>query len=258
MMHLVLRCADAESAVASLASLFSVAPTAIERALPIAVSAAAADRDDPIRAAFTALVAEVDGDFERPDMVHYFHGTRTRDPTVYLRHGLQPLSSTLDGIWTDLISLLPGHLVQDAQQLRAELESQPIEPHTYGLRVEDSMHHGPCGHLVRDALLHPGEYHTVDYLAGSEIATDICEAMRDRLGVEVATRHRARAVPCIVEFALPATKVEDAVAATVWYAYSALRGEHSANANWGYDGGGVAIPARAIVGVETPGAGSLA
>jgi hypothetical protein len=107
-----------------------------------------------------------------PATIHYYHGTRTSAPASFVAHGLRPLSVVLDALWEELAALMEEIAATELNRLRWDLTAGELQPHTYPLRVGGGMHHGPCGDLMRDALVHPREYHSVDYLAGSEIAVD--------------------------------------------------------------------------------------
>ena len=199
-----------------------------------------------------SLAEELSGFPESPDTIHYFHGTRVWDPVRFAAEGLRPLLAMLDAVWAELGALAPELPASDVHRLRDDLTAGVVGPHTYPLRVNGAIDHGPCGHLLRDALLHPDDYNAVDYLKGSEIPSDICEAVHERFGIDLGKRYRAATTPCIVEFAMPSTSVDEALASAAWYVEAALRGERSANAPWGYDGGGAPVPATAIVAVTCP------
>lgn len=251
-MSLALRCADVDTALESVATLFSVEPRRLARALPSAAARAHADPDDPVDALLAAVATELGTAMSPPATIHYFHGTRTSSPASFVAHGIRPLCVVLDALWEGLGALMEELAATDLKRLRRDLTAGDLEPHTYPLRVGGAMHHGPCGHLVRDALVHPREYHSVDYFAGSEIAVDICEAVRARFGLDAVARYRQATRPAIVEFALTAAHVDGAVASALWYLEAALRGERTWMANWGHDGCGTAVPAAAIVSVTEP------
>ncbi len=252
MMPRVLRCVDAQAALDSLASLFNVPANELKQALVPAAKAALSDKSDPVGALPAALAEELSGFPEPPDTIHYFHGTRVWDPVGLAAEGLRPLLAMLDVVWAELAALAPELPASDVHRLRDDLTAGVVGPHTYPLRVNGSIDHGPCGHLLRDALLHPDDYNAVDYLKGPEIPSDICEAVHERFGIDLGKRYRAATTPCIVEFAIPSTSVDEALASAAWYVEAALRGERSANATWGYDGGGAPVPATAIVAVTCP------
>jgi hypothetical protein len=245
-----LRCADLDSACSSAAALYGVSADAILEALPRAAMAALADEGDPIRALPAALAADLDTNPRMPPVIHYFHGTRAADLRRFAAQGLRPLHAVLDDIWRAVATLGPEVSPGDVRTLRNDLEASRIHPHTYGLRVADGLQHGPCGHLVRDALLYHDDYDSVDYLGGAEIVVDICSAMGDKFAIDFLSRCRAATVPCIVEFTGPPQDSEGALASALWYIEAGQRGVATPNANWGFNGAGAGVPSDRIVAVR--------
>ena len=249
----VLRCADLDSALRSLASSYRTQLAEVARALPAAVQASLRDPEDPINALKDTLAAELGVAVQEPETIHYFHGTRAIEPTRFTQEGVQPLLAVLDLIWRDVAALAPELSAAELEQLRDDLTAHRVGSHTYSLRVNGTIDHGPCGHLIREALLYPREYSSVDYLNGSEIPVDICDAARERHGLDLLTRYQERSQPCIVEFTAPATNADYALASAAWYVSARLQDEHTPNANWGYDGRGEPVLAAAIVSIEVVG-----
>jgi hypothetical protein len=242
-------CSSLESASAGLAGVFETTPNLLWEAMPSSVEVALRDEWDPIRALGPALAQELGVDPVLPATIHYFHGTRAFDLTEFVRSGLRPLPEMLDALWSHIGDLAPELPHGDLEQVRRALTAGAIEPATYATRVGGTFHSGPNGHLVREALLHPDAYMAVDYLGGAEIVVDICGAAGNCLGIDLMERYRARTTPCIVEFALEANRVDHALAAAAWYVEAAMRGEHTANANWGHDGHGTPVAPESIVSV---------
>lgn len=102
---------------------------------------------------------------------------------------------------------------------------------------------------MRDVLLHPEAYSSVDYLAGAEIVIDICQAIEDRTGINATERYRGATTPCVVEFTAPTERLRHALCAALWYLGAGLAGRRTTNANWGYGGDGTPLPAEAIISV---------
>lgn len=248
----VLRCLDLNTALQSLASLFGVPVERIRRALPAAKARAFTNALDPTGALPTALATELGATVYLPDKIHYFHGSRAIDPATFAEEGLLPCLSRLDILWSELAALAPEIPAGDLNLLREDLTAGSIEPHTYSLRVSGKIDEGPFGELVRDVLLYSEDYSAVHYLNGGEIASDICDAVRERFHIHLAVRYQHATTPCVVEFAVPSANGNGAVAAAAWYVEAAVRGEHTADSNWAYDGGGAPVPATAIVSVLAP------
>jgi hypothetical protein len=245
-----LRCRDLEDASASVAALYGVASAELEQVLALAVRQAQEDPDDPIGSLPSTLATVLQKSLAEPDRIHYFHGTRAREPERFLREGLRPLTQILDSLWQEIGELVPEISETQLRSLRADLTAGRVDPHTYSLRaVGNPEHHGPCGHLLREMFLHPHEYTSVDYLAGAEIAIDICQAIAQHTGINAAARYRDATKPCVVEFSAPASHFNGALAAALWYLAAGLRGERTINGNWTYCGDGTPLPAEAIVSV---------
>ena len=117
------------------------------------------------------------------------------------------------------------------------------------MRVEDAVHYGPCGHVLRDVFLHPGDYGSVDYFAGAEIVIDICQAIEERTGLDATARYQQATTPCVVEFSVATSHFAQALAAALWYLAAGLRGERSINGNWSYCADAEPLPAHAIISV---------
>lgn len=246
---LILRCGDPKDAGLTVAALYGVSPSEIERALPLAARRAQRDREDPIGALPGALAAALERTPTTPARIHYFHGTRANDPSRFLHEGLLPLGQVLDSLWQEMGALVPELSGAGLRSLRSDLTGGQIGPHTYSLRVGDDLHHGPCGHLLRDVFLHPDAYASVAYLAGAEIVIDICQAIEERTGLDATARYQQATTPCVVEFSVATSHFDQALTAALWYLAARLRGEHSTNGNWSYCADGEPLPAHAIVSV---------
>jgi len=245
----VLRCRDPQDALASISALYDAEQSEIVRVLPRAADRSQTDLDDPIAAMAGALSRELAKMPRTPSSIHYFHGTRARDVTVFARDGLMSLEAVLDAMWREVRSLAPELSENELLVLRSDLTAGRVGPSTYGTRVADSQHHGPCGHLIRDALVRPRDYGSVDYLAGAEIMIDICHAIGDRFQLDASARYIEQTTPCVVEFSAPAERLGHALSAALWYLESGLRGERTTSANWGYSGHGLAIAPTRIISV---------
>lgn len=248
-MNSVLRCTDLEDTLTSVSALYGVPAREVEHALPGAVASAEVDPEDPVGALADALSAELGTTPPAPSVIHYFHGTRAFELRGFARDGLRPLEQMLDPLWREIAALVPELSDRELRDLRIDLGAGVIAPFTYSCRISDSQQHGPCGHLVRDVLLHPDAYSSVDYLTGAEIVIDICQAIEDRTGINATERYQGATTPCVVEFAVPTARLRRALCAALWYLGAGLAGRRTANANWGHDGGGTSLPAEAIISV---------
>jgi hypothetical protein len=218
-------------------------------ALPDAAVPASADRENPVLAIVDAVARSVGASAAAPERIHYFHGTRVMDPGRLPVEGLRPLDAALPTIWKAIAALIPEVGACELARLRDDMSAGHAGPHTYQLRAQSCRERGPYAHLVRDVLVHPEAYSSVDYLAGGEIAVDVCCAVRERFGVDAPSRWATATVPCIVEFTGPAEHVQGALASALWYVRAGLDGQRTWYANWGFDGRGEAVPAARVVAV---------
>jgi hypothetical protein len=248
----ILRCRSLADARSTVAALYGVSPAELDVALPVAARRAQEDGEDPIGALPSTLASTLERTPAEAARVHYFHGTRASDPERFLHEGLRPLGQVLDSIWQEVAALVPELSEHELRSLRADLSTGTIGPHTYSLRVaEDQQRHGPWGHLLREMFQHPDDYGSVDYLAGAEILIDICQAIEQRTGIDATARYRRATTPCVVEFSVPTSHFNHALAAALWYLAAGLRGERTLNGNWSYCADGVPVPTEAIVSVHS-------
>jgi hypothetical protein len=245
----VLRCRDLTDASLTVAALYGVSPSELEQALTLAARQAQEAREGPVEALPAVLAATLAMTAATPARIHYFYGTRVSEADRFSREGLLPLGQVVDSLWRDVAVLVPELSEHELRSLRSELTDGTIGSHTYRLRVNDDREQGPCGHLLRDMFLHPGEYASVDYLSGAEIVIDICQAIEQRTGIDAAPRYREATPPCIVEFSVPTSHFSHARAAALWCLAAGLRGERTLNGNWSYCSAGVPLPAQMIVSV---------
>jgi hypothetical protein len=238
----------------SLAALYGVTPNRLLAVLPYAVARAEAlDAFDAARSLPNTLATALGAsDAPAPTRAHVFHGTRALDPAAFARRGLLPLSAVLDDLWSQLSALVPDLSASDLSGVREDLAAGRLGRPTYAHRLACGVREdGPLGLLIRDIHLRPEDFSSVDYLAAPEIVADICDAVDERFTAGLRDRFERVSVPCIVEFAVPADDVSDALASAAWYLHEALRGEargidHGTN----FDGEGTPVPPSAIVSVE--------
>lgn len=246
MLHL--DCTNEDSAATTLAGLFGTTADELRAAVRVVQDDPVEDAGDPIGAVLPRVVSHL-GAPAAPETVCFFHGTRAVQPETF-ESGLKPLSECIEVTWSQISALVPELSRTDAKTLAADMR-EGFGPHTYRLRIVDARQHGPYGHLVRDALLHPEEYSAWDYLGGPEIVVDICEAIADRFEIDALERFRLATQPCIIKFRARPTHVSRSLVAALWFVEAAGRGERSINANWGHDGEGSAIPPDDILSIET-------
>lgn len=96
-------------------------------------------------------------------------------PSRYPRHlrksnnfhnGISPLNEALQNVWDTLISEAP---TQECRKNLKFMLNNGVDDHLYGLRVNDSIHWGPYGILVKDVAFNTDKLHQHDYLAMPEL-----------------------------------------------------------------------------------------
>jgi hypothetical protein len=203
-----------------------------------------------------ALLRALERRLERPitgfSSVHYFHGTRIRDPGQIRKRGLLPLGEIVDELWRELNVLLADQADIDLDQLRAEIENGGGGDggRLYRMKTLGLMHHGPFGEYVREHFLRPSELSNHDYLRTPELIEDISNAASELIGVGLLDAFTAVTRPCIVTFEVPLNDDSAAAQACCWYVWAAVRGVLTREACGGFDGQGVGVPPEAIRGVD--------
>lgn len=180
--------------------------------------------EDPSSAIPRRWLAElgVDLDLVQFDRTCFFHGSRVRNPSSFVRQGIRPLGDMVDQIWSELYDLVADEIDPSRwATLRRQLDGR--SPHTgghsahlYRSKVGDRIHHGPFAQLVREHSLNP-PWGMHDYLDIPEIVEDIARCV----GMDLEMRFRRSTTPCIVKFARPRAGVGD-LASALFYAYSEL------------------------------------
>jgi hypothetical protein len=185
-----------------------------------------------------------------PDLVHWFHATRVLPGTDF-RDGVLPLRRRLDSIWM-LLESLASDWTTPAEWRHFRRNMQGPGAQQYQLKISSSLHDGPYAFLVRDAILQPRDLWSHDYLDMPEIIEDICQSYQQVFARPLYERVQAATRACIVTFRSTEPR-PDAVAAALMYVHRLARREDLfLHCNTCYDGKGIPIPARDLVGVEWP------
>lgn len=244
-MPIVLRCPGPLLTLRCLAGLHGVRTQTLVERLPECEADLTVDA--PAEALADA-VADALGTPARPPLaVHYFHRAWLLDPPVVLEEGLGPLPNALDAAWTRLGALLDGDVDPgDWARLRPAVEADA----TYRRRLRDARRRGPRGALVRDVALRPDVYGAPVGPGPSPAVQAIAAACEARLGVDLAVRYERAATPCLIEYRRRPERPDAAVAAALWYACTALRGEASPRAI-SPDGHGASVPPGDVISVRT-------
>ncbi|HYM88690.1 MAG TPA: hypothetical protein VES92_06190 [Nitrospiraceae bacterium] len=138
-----------------------------------------------------------------PESISWFHGTRVINPGSFRSNGIRPLSKQLDQIWIDLFSIA-GHYVnqQEWETFRRAVETThpSHSANLYRMKTRDILHWGPHAVLVRDVLVNPERFESVDYLNTPEIVEDISLCFHERHGRDLLPAFQQQSYACIVKF----------------------------------------------------------
>ncbi|MBM4134128.1 MAG: hypothetical protein FJ245_10200 [Nitrospira sp.] len=108
---------------------------------------------------------------------------------------------------------------------------------------------GPHAVLIRDVLIEPNRFGSVDYLGCPEIIEDICSAFFTKFGKNLLGLFRDSSYPCIVTFSDDQPRA-DAIGAATTYVWCIARNEDCLLCNTCYEANGRAIADAAIIDVE--------
>lgn len=193
---------------------------------------------------------------DRPfDGVDWFHLTRVMSPDSFRQSGILPLNEMLEPIWAMIFDLIGERLTAvNKDRFRVEVESAGDDSHSawlYQLKVNDSIHWGPHGMLVRDAAFRASDLSNHDYLAAPEIIEDICTCYAEWHGKGLLTDFYARTKPCVVKFRAGNDR-PDALQAALMYLWATVQGQELCReGNTCFDAHGQRILPDQIVGIET-------
>ena len=201
-----LDCRTYESALRTVAAAVSVSADRLAAAI-IATDPdfSGASSEDPVEAFPREILSRVGVELAHVELdgVLLFHGTRLADAESVRRHGLQPLSQRLEGIWEMLGDLARPELdEEDWLDFRDWVEAGggDHDGELYRLKTRDELHDGPYTVLIKDTLMRPEELGLHDYLDCPEIVQDICRCHSARfdLNPDLEARFKAATNPCIV------------------------------------------------------------
>lgn len=246
-----LDCQGPDTAIRSLADASTRSENALTEAIlsyEIEWDTTAEDFDTTAPREVFKLLDLTDEDFIF-DGTCFFHGTRTLDPSRFIRDGVLPLGHFVEQIWSDLYSLVSTKITTTQwRDHRTALENGHggQAGHLYRLKTQKpAFHGGPYAYLVREQHLFISEdYH--DYLATPEIIQDIARTC----DFDLQEIYENAAQPCIVKFRTIGTTV-DALHATFWYIYLALRGEKPGWLSmYGHDCRNTVVSPEDVLGVD--------
>jgi hypothetical protein len=184
----------------------------------------------------------------------WFHGTRVIDPESFRVNGIRPLNYQLDQIWTDLFNVA-GHLYVGRQgwddfRRGVETDYRGRFADLYRMKTRDALHWGPHAVLIRDVLINPQRFGSVNYLNTPEIVEDICTCFCEQTGRNLLRVFQEQSRACIVHFN-DDTPRADAIPIALHYLYQTNRGNDLfPGCNTCFDGHTEPIQPQQIVAID--------
>jgi hypothetical protein len=198
-------------------------------------------------------VFNVDAGTKIPESISWFHGTRVINPESFRVNGIRPLSNQLDQIWIDLFSIVDHYVhQQEWETFREAVETTHpgYSANDYRMKTQDILHWGPYAVLVRDVLVNPTKFESVDYLNTPEIIEDIGRCFHERTGDDLLSAFQQRSHACIIKFN-DNTPIPDSVPIALHYLYCITQNiDLFPGCNTCFDGNGHPIEANHIIAIE--------
>ena len=198
-------------------------------------------------------VFNVDAGTKIPESISWFHGTRVINPEGFRVNGIRPLSNQLDQIWIDLFSIVDHYVHQQEWETFREAVERTHPGHSanlYRMKTQDILHWGPYAVLVRDVLVNPTRFESVDYLNTPEIIEDIGRCFHEQTGHDLLSAFQQRSHACIIKFN-DNTPMPDSVPIALHYLYCLTQDRDLfPGCNTCFDGNGHPIEANHIITIE--------
>ncbi len=246
-----LDCASVESTERSLSAMFHVEPAVLHQRCRDFDFPRHYDHTDNSRG-LTSLILQRD----IPDdgyIACFFHGTRSVDPIAQFADGLRPLGEIVDRVWSDLEQIASRYCDERAWERFRRSVEQDHPAHNaclYRMKVNDRLHWGPMGFLIREVALKPKATGCRDYTnRPAEIVEDICICFKESHGIDLEYEYSQATRPCLIKFQGRADSHYVDVAVE-YLCLSIHRRGFSAESPICYNAGDVAVPAEDIVLIE--------
>lgn len=252
-MAFILDCSSAESAFKSISRVFDCTEKQLETVL------LSLDLDEIYESHFEDIlvpceeylcnyVVERLGVPKPFDAIIWFHGTRTSKLNNF-QNGISPLNEALQNVWDTLISEAP---TQECRKNLKFMLNNGADDYLYGLRVNDSIHWGPYGILVKDVVFNTDKLHQHDYLAMPELVEDILNAYKRQFGECLYSHYEKVLVPKLVKFKCSSRLDRGCLETALGYLYGCVRGQEvNGMSVTCIDKSGVAITPEQIIEVQT-------
>lgn len=254
---MILDCSSRQSTQLSLGKILDIPSThLLEKLLAFDLDQFCLEHQSDGRKPAVILLEEVfnvDAHTRIPESISWFHGTRVLNPESFRTNGIRTLSNQLDQIWIDLFSIVVYSINQqewEAFRRAMETTHPGHSANLYRMKTRDILHWGPHAVLVRDVLVNPERFESVDYLNSPEIVEDICLCFQERHGRDLLPAFQQQSHACIVKFN-DNTPRPDSVPIALHYLYCTTQNRDLfPGCNTCFDGNGHLIQPHQIIEIE--------
>lgn len=129
--------------------------------------------------------------------IHWFHGTRSADPSSFEKRGIIPLNQILPELQRMLDRLAEKHGIPQATKI-----SKIHGHHAFlmSLKKQNSVDQGPCAMLNLEAVKNATQYSCHDYIDVPEIVEDYAYVKYGDCAKKLLSIYREATSPIVVEF----------------------------------------------------------
>lgn len=129
--------------------------------------------------------------------IHWFHGTRSTNPSSFKERGIIPLNQILPELQWKLDSLAEKHGIPQATKIS---ENHGHHAFLMSLKKQNDMDQGPCAMLNLEAVTNATQYDCHDYIDMPEIIEDYAYVKYGDYAEKLLSIYRKIASPIVVEF----------------------------------------------------------
>lgn len=157
-------------------------------------------------------------------------------------------------IWQQLYIIAKKHINQNYwNSFKSEFENNNSGRHSkylYNMKVNDRIHWGPYGFLIRDTILEPKEMGNWDYLGSPEIIYDICDSFKEYTQIDLLDLYLEASSPAIIKFR-DSTFYPKYLGFALYYLYLNYLGDSvNTSCNYCFNGNGSVIFSKNILGIK--------
>lgn len=244
----ILNCHTFEATLSSLSGIVEIDPGTLSAKL------ASFDGDDFPGDPPEYLWHKIVGEDRQSTGSYWYHLTRTADPDSFRSVGIQSLGQMIDQIWSLIFALIGDRqTLRDKTEFRERLTAGKIRSdyaQLFGMKVNDPLHWGPFGILVRELAFKSKEVGAHDYFQAPEIIEDICVCHSEQFGGNLLGDFYEQSKPYIIKFRGHDDR-PDALRAALMYLWTKIHGEPLGfNCSTGFCGYGARVEPELILDVE--------